>query len=426
MTVMELKTLHDTAGNPIHVLEKIGSGGQGVVYRVRYQGREKALKWYTCRFTDPEAFRKNLIRNVKNGSPGPMFLWPQAVTEVKDGSFGYVMDLFPEGYYEFTKYIAQSVQFHSYRAAVTAGIGIITAFRILHARGYAYQDLNNGNFIIHPETGEIRIADNDNVSPDHTNLGIIGKPRWIAPEIVEGDALPETHSDQFSLSVVLFMLLCNTHPFEGKKWAETEMMTKEAVKRIYGYNAVFVCDPKNRTNGRKKGITDNLVIWDALPEYLRALFIKAFSRERIRKPDQRVIESDWLEAFLRFRNEIVPCPKCGNEIFLDDPEKARCEECGKPWNSGYRLIFPKYAVPVTDGAQILRGQLEYCGAADAVQNILTIREDRTGRYRIRNRSRLIWNAVTSHGEHVIVRPEEEIPVKKGIRFCVRNTRIEIQ
>ena len=79
-------------------------------------------------------------------------------------------------------------------------MNIVTAFRILHNRGYSYQDLNDKNFFVNPQTGDVKIADNDNVAPFGKNMGIMGKPRYIAPEVVVGENLPNTASDRYSLA----------------------------------------------------------------------------------------------------------------------------------------------------------------------------------------------------------------------------------
>lgn len=75
------------------------------------------------------------------------------------------------------------------------------------------------------------ICDNDNVSPFGTNLGIMGKQRWMAPEIVMGKNDPDKNSDRFSLAVVLFRLLFINHPLEGR-YSTPPCMTKEAEQNI--------------------------------------------------------------------------------------------------------------------------------------------------------------------------------------------------
>ena len=66
-------------------------------------------------------------------------------------------------------------------------ISLCTAFKRLHEEGYSYQDLNDGSFFFDPHTGELLICDNDNVTADKKNLGVLGKMRYMAPEIVRGD-----------------------------------------------------------------------------------------------------------------------------------------------------------------------------------------------------------------------------------------------
>lgn len=58
------------AGGEAAVIRELGRGGQGIVYLVRYKGREYALKWYfISRIKNPEAFRNNLRRNIEDGAP---------------------------------------------------------------------------------------------------------------------------------------------------------------------------------------------------------------------------------------------------------------------------------------------------------------------------------------------------------------------
>ena len=112
--------------------------------------------------------------------------------------------------YELSKIIASDkINFASFKAIAEAAIKITHAFRALHSIGYSYQDLNDGNFFINIKTGDVRIGDNDNAAPNGFHTGIIGKPRYMAPEIVTGDGsvLPDTWTDRFSLSVILFILI---------------------------------------------------------------------------------------------------------------------------------------------------------------------------------------------------------------------------
>ena len=65
------------------VVKKIlGSGGQGIVYLVDFNGVEYALKWYDVdKIKNARAFRKNIENNIKDGAPSDKFLWPKYLTK---------------------------------------------------------------------------------------------------------------------------------------------------------------------------------------------------------------------------------------------------------------------------------------------------------------------------------------------------------
>ena len=83
------------AGGQAEVLDEFGSGGQGTVYKVSYNGKTYALKWYHPGvFKGKEKdFYKNLENNISNGAPTDAFLWPKAITKVYNDQFGYLMDV---------------------------------------------------------------------------------------------------------------------------------------------------------------------------------------------------------------------------------------------------------------------------------------------------------------------------------------------
>lgn len=53
------------SGGELEVIQKLGEGGQGIVYKVRYNGKELALKWYFGnKLNDPDRFYRNIQNNI--------------------------------------------------------------------------------------------------------------------------------------------------------------------------------------------------------------------------------------------------------------------------------------------------------------------------------------------------------------------------
>ena len=105
---------------------KLGEGGQGAVYRVDYAGKAKALKWYSGKkFKNPEKFYANLENNIKKGKPTNAFLWPEDITERSGEAFGYIMELRPNDYKDFSKFLIGKEGFASITAMCLSAITIM-------------------------------------------------------------------------------------------------------------------------------------------------------------------------------------------------------------------------------------------------------------------------------------------------------------
>ena len=331
---------------------ELGKGGQGVVYKVEHDGKEMALKWYfKNKMKNPQMFYENIKNNINIGKPTDAFLWPVDLTEWVDETFGYVMPLRPDGFSDFARYLLAKENFVSDKALINAALNIVDGFMTLHRAGCNYQDLNDGNFFINFETGEVLICDNDNVMGHGFSSGIAGKLRYMAPEIARGDKKPDTMTDRFSLAVILFFLLCVNHPLEGRLTIKDGPITPEDEKRFYGTDPVFIFDPKDTRNAPVPQTSANAMnLWSYTPEYIRNLFIEAFSRERLHGQMPQIMEVEWLKALVRWRSEIVKC-KCGSENFPDSSGEFTCS-CGTKRRIPAHFKFKNASVPIFPGATL--------------------------------------------------------------------------
>ena len=424
------RTIPTKMGKTLTVKKYLAEGGQGEVYIVDYGGEDKALKWYkpSALGKKPQVFYDNINGNVMRGAPSKEFLWPLDITEWSDNTFGYVMDLRPEGYHEVTEFMLTHVRFKSYKTIIDAALKIVSAFRILHNNGYSYYDMNDGNFFINPDTGDVLICDNDNVLPENSkDTNILGKPRYMAPEIVRNEKTPNSLTDRFSMSVILFLLFCNSHPLEGKRYL-VPALSPELQEKLYGTDPIFIMDPDNDANGPHPQVHKNVLnVWGYLPEYVKNIFLDAFSHKTlVEKPNQRPTEIDWLKVLTRFRSEIVLC-ECGNEIFTENGESCSCDGCGKKIIIPFRLELRDYSIPAVKGSRIYRCQVDVCKADTALDPIAQIVENKnTGALGVRNKTEKSWEATNSKGEPKKVGSGEVIPLKDGISFTVSSGQVTIK
>ena len=345
------------SGGQLEVIQKLGEGGQGIVYKVSYNNKEYALKWYFGnKLHDADRFYKNIENNIRKGAPTDAFLWPLEITEYLDGSLGYLMKLRPGNYEDFSKFLLAKVRFSGISAVINAALCITAGFRALHNNGFSYQDLNDGNFFVDPKTGDVLICDNDNVAPYGEALGIAGKCRYMAPEVVMGKKKPDVHTDRFSLAVVLYLLFFANHPLEGTRTIKNPCLTEELERKLYGTDPVFVYDPVNHANAPVEGIHNNeMKFWPLFPEFLRKTFQDAFSHEKMVGQDiqDRVMEREWLKVFTNLRDCLTVCPSCKEETFLDlEQPESSCICCGHKISRPPVLKVKRYVVALTSGKNI--------------------------------------------------------------------------
>lgn len=397
-------------GGTATIIKELGRGGQGIVYLVEVCGEKKALKWYLN--APDDKFYRNLEHNIASGAPSDAFLWPEYLTEKQQGSYGYIMKLRPQNYYEFGNFLLAKVSFKSFTAMLSAAMRICDGFMMLHRFGYSYQDLNDGNFFIDPQTGDVLICDNDNVMPQGEKSGIMGKARYMAPEIVAG-GIPDKYSDRFSLSVILFMLFYANHPFEGAKVVACPCMTESFEKRFYGSEALFIYDPTDKSNLPVRGIHQNVIRrWPAFPQILRDTFIEEFSKEKLQNPSSRMIEQNWKKIISTIRDSLVVCNHCAEETFVNISNTTdKCMNCGKDVDLSKRLVIKNRSLPLINKTSI------YIDEDNTPDGVVTT--DSNGFMLIKNVSTETWTVETPSGKIKTVAPNEILPVKEGLKITFR-------
>ncbi len=332
----------ETSGTDCVVEQFLGGGGQGEVYRANVGGAAMALKWYFPNQATEDQ-RSALQNLIKSGSPDDRFLWPTELTSAQDiGGFGYIMPLRAPRYKGIVSLVKGRID-PSFRALAIAGRDLAHSFLQLHSKGLSYRDISFGNVFFDPDTGDVLICDNDNVGvTGQTEARVLGTPRFMAPEVVRGEAMPSTETDLFSLAVLLFYMFMIHHPLEGEKEANIRCFDLPAMTKIYGTEPVFIFDPADDSNRPVAGYQDNaLIYWKIYPQFLRDLFTRSFT-EGVRDPQHgRVRESEWRAAMTRLTDSLIYCAHCGNENFYDvEALKATGGTPPPCWNCKQQLRLP--------------------------------------------------------------------------------------
>jgi len=323
-------------GDNITLVKILGRGTQGSVYHVRLSdNKEYALKLYhSSTLEKDKSIHSRLKKLVKIGSPTPLFCWALDYLEVlfnNNTFYGYIMNLRPPNYISPAAFLNGECQL-DFKPLFTACLNLADSFSQLHLRGLCYKDVSINNFFFNPDNGDCSIIDIDNICYDSAfdySANVLGTPRFMAPEIVDGQSKPSIYTDYHSLAVLLFYLLLRGNPLEGAREAKIRIFDAAAQKYLYGTDATYIFDlndSSNRPDPEYHAAT--LYMSKILPESLMATFDLAFS-QGLHDPANRVPDSKWSIEVRRIIDSITHCPSCGQENFCTPltSKISTCWEC---------------------------------------------------------------------------------------------------
>ena len=349
------------SGAQYRIVKQLSANGRGFIYTA--EGPD-GLKCF-IQHNRPEAMDR--IRNAaRAGCPDErFFVWPRD-TVASDDTRGYIADLPGKTFapmHRFDRPVSSGgVRFLNARVMTDAMLHLVSAFHAMHMCGYAFPDVNRGNFLFDPQTGDLRIVDcAESIYGAWQNDSIFGTPGYVAPEILKGLTGPNRCSDLFSLSVLLFRILFRAHPLEGVR-SLASPLTPEMT--MYRDDPVFMFDPADERNRPDEKLQQYVIrAWELMPSYLREAFTVSLSREALlTKPQKRVDERGWEDVLIRLRNDIMVCPECDGEMIYTGQAPTACPVCGKPPGQLYafRTDRCKYPIPISYGSALLSANLRYC------------------------------------------------------------------
>ena len=208
----------ETFGGRYQVLEELGRGGMGKVYKVfDKEIREKvALK-----LLNPDiAADEKIIERFRNELKLARQVSHRYVCRMfdlnKEGGAYYITMEYISG--EELKSMIRMMGPMSSGKALLIGKQVCKGLAEAHRRGIAHLDLKPQNIMIDKE-GSVRIMDfgiarslKDKIKPKAGVL--IGTPEYMSPEQVQGKEV-DHRSDIYSLGIILYEMLTGEVPFEG-------------------------------------------------------------------------------------------------------------------------------------------------------------------------------------------------------------------
>lgn len=409
------------SGQQAHVVRLLGEGGQGSVFELQTTAGERlALKWYHPHTATP-AQRASIADLVERGAPTQRFLWPLDVASIAgEQGFGYVMPLRPAQYVGLAALVNGTVEV-PLRTLCTIGFQLADSYLRLHAQGLCYRDISFGNVFFDPGTGDTLICDNDNVGvEDESTNPVMGTKKFMAPEIVQRLARPNSDTDLYSLSVLLFYLFMVGHPLLGRREYECAVWDEHAESALFGQRPLFVFDARDTSNGPVPGIHDGMLAnWHIYPMTLRRLFERAFT-DGLRDPKNgRVRESQWRSELIRCRDLLCACERCGTFNFSDrDAVDQRCWQCRAALAPPLSLVFDTCTVVLSEMTEITPHHLgvttyDFSSVIARVSRHPT----RPGAWGLTNTGTVDWKVVLPDGTLRVVEPTRSVGLIPGTKIA---------
>lgn len=413
--------------------EFLGQGGQGAVFRAEFGTGTYAVKWYHDHYIEiDQNLRTRLERAIARGAPDQRFLWPLELVFKPGGqskSYGYVMGLRPNEFRSIRELLApppNRIEL-SLEKRFFVCWQIADSFLSMHANGFCYQDINFGNFFIHPSSGQVMICDNDNVNVDGGEASVYGTRKFMAPEVVRREVTPNSRTDLYSMAVLFFYVLIGWHPLDGKREANAQILTPDAEEALYGTDPLFIFDAENDANGPVSPLHDVLVCrWNTLPRRLRDLFQRAFGIG-LHNANERVIEKDWLRAFEACQKAVFTCEDCRFEhVFAPDigqSETISCAYCSAPIKVPATFRFGNTCIALTVDSVIGLTDLGNI-KANRWESAAVVVEHPTkpGVLGLRNTTSDPWQVESVDGSKTLVSPGKTVLLANGLQIEIGQMR----
>lgn len=312
------------------VISKIGSGGEGEVWKVKGRfGKKYAFKLITDKNAVKRKKREENLKALKNKH----FKYERSLKSKKftialpieiyeeNNDFGYIMNLCKGKSINDMLFKKGDIDKMSTRKRIKLIKRIAKAASWFQENGLCHHDFSHKNFIYRKRGKRVYVIDCDNATEAHNtnNTTVNGTGFYVPPEIAFKKATGSVNSDSYALAVLFFIIMvgnkCDS-PYHGtilfKKCAgclPADMLEAAdmSINENLGYDwltFIFDDDDKNKLfpdffknkaeSKEKKAIIKR---WKKVPSWMKSFFKRAFKNPlnevaRSKRPSAK----DWVEG----------------------------------------------------------------------------------------------------------------------------------
>jgi tetratricopeptide (TPR) repeat protein/predicted Ser/Thr protein kinase len=232
--------IEETAGSfgGYELMEILGRGGMGIVYRARQRGAEREVALKVIRTSAAEGLSPGEFQGVAERFQ----IEARAAASLAHDNIVPVYDVGEVGgrhYYAMRLVdgpslleLARSGPLENRRAAAYAE-GAARAIFAAHRQGVLHRDVKPANILIDSQTGRPMVTDfglakllQDTQSVTRSGE-LIGTPSYMAPEQIDNAASATMESDVYSLGATLYHLLTGRPPFQAASLTDTLWQVKQ-------------------------------------------------------------------------------------------------------------------------------------------------------------------------------------------------------
>lgn len=163
-----------------------------------------------------------------------------------------------------------------------------------------------------------------------------------------------------------------------------------------------------------------LIYWDLYPQALRDLFTESFTIG-LTAPNKRVTEKKWMETFANLITGIIPCPKCGAEVFYDESKAAAgvvhtCWNCQSSVPMPASIVIGKSRVLLHKNAKLYAHHIYDDYDMDTVVGTVVQNPNNPNLWGIRNESKENWTYIKPDGIQIAVAVGKSAAIAKGVQI----------